>query len=119
ENINYVLKDEDKFYFGGKTLYEFDIKNKITTKIISIVSNDFLTYIYKEGNDLYIGKNKGISLVDLYIDPNKSETLYKKDEILEKFAVKNSYINHIEKSENILWISTKNNGIIKYIQNNP
>ncbi len=114
ENINYAIKDENKFYFGSRSLYEFNEKTRITTKIISIASNDFLTYLYKEGDDLYIGKNKGISLVD--IKPDQNRGLLKQKDILKEFAVKDSFINYITRDENIIWISTKNNGVIKYIE---
>ncbi len=102
ENINYAIKDENKFYFGSRSLYEFNEKTRITTKIISIASNDFLTYLYKEGDDLYIGKNKGISLVD--IKPDQNRGLLKQKDILKEFAVKDSFINYITRDENIIWI---------------
>jgi len=115
ENINYILQEEDKLYFGRRSLYEFNIPDGIARKIINITNHQFITYIYKEKNRLYIGKNHGITLIRL-IQETTHKGLMKSEEILDLFAVKNAYINYINKNENILWIGTKNNGVIKYIR---
>ncbi len=108
ERINTFLKEEDMIYFGYYNLYAFDISLHSIKKLISITNTHFITFLYKENKQIYIGENKGINLLNLI------NTNY--ENILKDFAIKNSYVNHIIRDENILWISTKNNGLIRYIK---
>ena len=118
DKINYALQDDEKIYLGSRTLYEYNINNREIIKIASITSNNFITFLYKEKDNLYIGKNRGLTLINLYKDPEQKEFLPEQIEILENYAVKNAYINYITKSENVIWIGSKNHGVIKYIRGN-
>lgn len=108
DSINHFIKEDKYIFFGRQILYQYDIEKKRLKTITTIASNNYLTYIYKDMNNFYIGQNKGITLLNM----NDISTT----QILDKFAVKDSYINYIAKEENILWIGTRNNGIIKYIE---
>ncbi|MBU1077906.1 MAG: hypothetical protein KKH98_11480 [Spirochaetes bacterium] len=108
ETINHIIKDGSSFYFGSRNLYSFNTEDRFIKKITALTNDLFITYLYKENDNLYVGKNKGLILINL-ANTNSQE-------LLKDFAVKDSYINHIARDENTLWISTRNDGLIKYIR---
>ncbi len=109
DEISSLSIDENNVYFGQKQLWSYNLSNHFLSKTISLESNQRITCLSINENYIYIGQTRGILSYD--------KTTKTSFSLLEPFAVQNAYINCIVSDENILWIGTKNYGVLKYFYN--
>ncbi|MDD5066814.1 MAG: hypothetical protein PHF84_07175 [bacterium] len=110
EAISSFLVEGKNIYFGYKDLYSYDRDTGFVVKLVSASasSNYTLTCLFKDGDNLYAGRTSGVLLLNL-----ATAGTY---DILQDFFVKDAEVNCITQDENIVFIGTRNHGLIKFIK---
>lgn len=109
---NIKIKDfcviEDDIYFADTNLIKYNFQTKKFTTILEFTGKVYITsLLYSEEKEgIYIGTSRGLGFYDLI----KGEYHF----LLTQHKVKDAYINCIREEENILWIGTKEFGVVKY-----
>lgn len=109
---NIKIKDfcvvEDDVYLADNNLIKYNFKTKEFTKILEFAGKVYITSLLysDEREGIYIGTSRGLGFYDLI----KGEYHF----LLTQHKVKDAYINCIEEQENILWLGTREFGIVKY-----
>ncbi len=102
--------NDDALFLTGESLIEISLDNNRKNFLLTLNTNEVITYLAKNNNVLYIGKNKGL----LYYNLATKQLI----PLLNDYKIKNSYITYILTAENnTLLLGTKNNGLIKYMFN--
>lgn len=111
EGIADFTLDREAVYFGNKGVYRMDRKTGEVKKLLSLPPDRTVGCLFRDENNLYIGKDAGITRLDL---PTGSCL-----EILDPYFVHDARVNHMVRDGHILLVATANHGLVKYIMNPP
>ncbi len=109
DEISDFYRIKDNIYIAGKNLTEYNIAKTNNIILITFTNNRHITCLsYSEQNKLFfIGTSQGLG----YYSLDKKEY---KDLLTQYNKVKDAYINCISEDESMLFVGTKDYGLIKY-----